>query len=101
MTDSDRRFVLQRDTVVEYFQRQGLVPADASVAVRALGGGVSNGVFIVSWAEGCLVAKQPLPDLDVDEIGRPTSSESTTRPLLPAHFMTSSSEAGTQYTSRR
>ncbi|QPV62443.1 aminoglycoside phosphotransferase family protein [Halosimplex litoreum] len=58
---------LDADNAVAYLRESGVIPADASAAVEPLGGGVSNAVIRVSWADDAVVAKQPFPDLDVAE----------------------------------
>lgn len=50
-----------------YFRDRGVVPADVAVETRSLGGGVSNQVVEVRWDGGCLVAKRPLANLDVED----------------------------------
>jgi 5-methylthioribose kinase len=54
-------------TATAYLQRRGVVPDDASPTARELGGGVSNHVVQVSWGGECVVAKQPLPNLAVED----------------------------------
>lgn len=61
------RTELALDTVTAYLEQRGLLPAGVDPSVRALGGGVSNTVLVVRWDEGCLVLKQPLANLAVEE----------------------------------
>lgn len=65
--NDDRWLALGPDTVTELLSRQGYVLDDASIDVQPLGGGVSNKVLLAKWNDSCLVVKQPLPNLDVDE----------------------------------
>jgi 5-methylthioribose kinase len=58
---------LGTETVGAYLRDSGVAPLDAELSVEPLGGGVSNGVFRVSWPGDEVVVKQPLPDLDVDD----------------------------------
>ena len=60
-------FELSPSTAGEYLQEWGVIPEEASPTARTLGGGVSNRVIAVEWDEGCLVAKQPLPNLAVED----------------------------------
>jgi len=55
------------DAAGEYLQRAGVVPGEATTEARTLGGGVSNTVVEVSWDGGCLVVKQPLANLAVED----------------------------------
>ena len=64
MADTER-FEASPATVGEYLERRGVVPEGATLECRALGGGVSNRVVEVRWDGGCLVAKQPRPNLAV------------------------------------
>jgi len=57
---------LTPETAVPLFEREGVVPNSADADAQSLGGGVSNRVIEVTWADGALVAKQPLPNLGVD-----------------------------------
>lgn len=67
-TDDDaRELVLGPDTAIEFLRRRGYEPEKTAIDVRSLGGGVSNEVLLVRWDDECVVVKQPLPDLDVDE----------------------------------
>ena len=59
---------LAADTVVAYLGERGVVPAGADAAVEALGGGISNDVGRVRWADGDLVVKQALPFLRVADV---------------------------------
>ena len=54
-------------TVGPYLVEQGVVPDDADLEVRSLGGGVSNGVFHVAWDDDAVVVKQPLANLAVED----------------------------------
>lgn len=58
---------LTPDVAISYLQSQGVLPNDADPAAEPLGGGVSNHVIRVRWHNGCLVAKQPLPNLAVED----------------------------------
>lgn len=60
-------FELSTAAAGEYLKRQGVIPADVTPEARSLGGGVSNHVIAVTWDEACLVAKQPLPNLAVED----------------------------------
>ena len=60
-------FELSPSTASRYLQERGVIPKDASSTARTLGGGVSNRVIVVEHDEGCLVAKQPLPNLAVGD----------------------------------
>ena len=60
-------FELSPSTAGRYLRNRGVIPADASPTARTLGGGVSNRVIAVEWNKGCLVAKQPLPNLAVED----------------------------------
>jgi len=52
---------------VEYLQARGIIPPDVELSAAPLGGGVSNHVFRITWNEDCVVVKQPLPNLAVDD----------------------------------
>ncbi|MFB6106418.1 MAG: phosphotransferase family protein [Halobacteriaceae archaeon] len=54
-------------TVVDYLRDRDVLPAGVTPDVRTLGGGVSNHVVRVAWDERCLVCKQPLPNLAVED----------------------------------
>jgi 5-methylthioribose kinase len=54
------------EDAVAYLTDRGHVPADATPSARTLGGGVSNAVVKVTWEDGCVVLKRPLPNLDVE-----------------------------------
>ncbi|MEF8852710.1 MAG: aminoglycoside phosphotransferase family protein [Haloarculaceae archaeon] len=56
---------LTAETAGAYLRDRGVVPAQARVETRSLGGGVSNRVVEVRWDGECLVAKQPLANLAV------------------------------------
>lgn len=60
-------FELSLDTAASYLRQQNILPADASPRVSTLGGGVSNHVIQISWDDECVVAKQPLPNLAVED----------------------------------
>jgi 5-methylthioribose kinase len=62
---SDSR--LAPDTVAAYLVRRGVVSEAASPKVESLGGGVSNAVLRVTTDDDCLVVKQPLANLAVDD----------------------------------
>ena len=49
-----------------YLVAQGVMESESTVAVKALGGGVSNIVLMVTAAGRCLVLKQALPELRVE-----------------------------------
>jgi len=57
---------LTPETAAGYLTEHGVVPADAECETRSLGGGVSNRVVELSWDGGCVVAKQPRPNLAVE-----------------------------------
>jgi len=52
---------------VAHLRRQGVVPTDADATAESLGGGVSNHVYRVTWDDGCVVVKRPLPNLAVED----------------------------------
>lgn len=54
-------------TAAEYLTERGILPADTDPRVDSLGGGVSNHVVRVAWNDECLVLKQPLPNLAVED----------------------------------
>lgn len=58
---------LDAAAVGPYLVRKGVVPPTAEPRIEPLGGGVSNGVFRVDWADDAVVVKQPLPNLAVDD----------------------------------
>ncbi len=60
-------FELSPDTAAGYLRGQNIIPGDVSPRVSTLGGGVSNHVVQVCWNDECLVAKQPLPNLAVED----------------------------------
>ena len=60
-------FELSPTTAGAYLRRRGVLPAEATPSTRTLGGGVSNRVVEVRWEDGCLVVKQPLPNLAVED----------------------------------
>jgi 5-methylthioribose kinase len=66
MSDT-RQLELSADNVVRYLERRGLLPGGVRARVRSLGGGVSNHVVEVSWGDDCVVVKQPLPNLAVED----------------------------------
>lgn len=66
MADTER-VALSPETAGDYLRGHGVIPEDAAVECRTLGGGVSNRVVELRWADGCLVAKQPRPNLDVED----------------------------------
>ncbi|WP_423751293.1 phosphotransferase family protein [Salinirarus marinus] len=66
MSDT-RRLELSAGNAVDYLKRRGFLSADATAEARPLGGGVSNHVLAVSWDGGCVVVKQPLPNLAVED----------------------------------
>lgn len=67
MTEDGETFTLCSENAVEYLRERDVVPADTSAEASSLGGGVSNTVIRVQWRDGCLVAKQPLPNLAVED----------------------------------
>lgn len=58
---------LTAESLPAYLRERGVAPADATTAVEALGGGISNDVWRVRWDGGCVVVKQALPFLRVEE----------------------------------
>lgn len=58
---------LTPETTPEYLLDRGILTPDSSPRVEELGGGVSNHVLRVTWDSNCLVLKQPLPNLAVDD----------------------------------
>jgi 5-methylthioribose kinase len=58
---------LDAENVARYLTDRGVVPGDADPEVEPLGGGVSNGVFRVTWAADAVVVKQPLANLAVED----------------------------------
>ena len=63
----DMAFELTPETAGPYLADHGAIPPDASPTCTSLGGGVSNHVIKVTWDGECLVAKQPLPNLAVED----------------------------------
>lgn len=55
------------DTAAAYLRGRGSLPEGVTPTVRSLGGGVSNNVVSVVWDDRCLVLKQPLPNLAVED----------------------------------
>ncbi|MFB6219283.1 MAG: phosphotransferase family protein [Halobacteriaceae archaeon] len=53
------------DAAADYLRERGVL--DGAADVRRLGGGVSNHVIAVTWPEGCVVLKHPLPNLAVED----------------------------------
>ena len=51
-----------------YLREKRLVPPDADLTIRPLGGGISNVVLLAQWREGAMVIKQPLAELAVDDV---------------------------------
>ncbi|WP_251329610.1 phosphotransferase family protein [Haloplanus pelagicus] len=90
MTDQDTEFTA--DAAVEHCRRHGVVPTDADATARALGGGVSNHVYEVTWDDGCVVVKRPLPNLavaddwpaDVDRVHNEAAAIRTYESVLAA-----------------
>ena len=66
MTDADPSVRLTRETILEYLRDRDEVQSTVA-DVTPLGGGVSNAVFRVETEAGCLVCKQPYPNLEVAE----------------------------------
>lgn len=48
-------------------KQQGTIPDGTSPEITELGGGVSNRVLQIDWQDHCLVVKQPLPNLAVED----------------------------------
>lgn len=67
VTRMRQEFELTLETATGYLREQNVLPEGASPRVTTLGGGVSNHVVQVSWSDDCLVVKQPLPNLAVDD----------------------------------
>ncbi|MFB6174210.1 MAG: phosphotransferase family protein [Halobacteriales archaeon] len=61
----DERVALDADAVGGYLRDRGI--ADGPVEADPLGGGVSNRVVRARWDGDCLVLKQPLPNLAVED----------------------------------
>jgi len=61
------RYELAQADVASYLENHNVLSTHDNVEVRMLGGGVSNVVLQVVTANDCLVVKQPLPNLDVDD----------------------------------
>ena len=53
------------ENVIPYLRQRHQVPPDEKICVRPLGGGVSNTVLLVEWADDGFVLKQPLSRLSV------------------------------------
>lgn len=51
----------------DYLLDRGILPEGCDPVAEPLGGGVSNHVIHLRWDEGCLVVKQPLPNLAVED----------------------------------
>lgn len=62
-----REFELSPENAGSYLEEQGFLPEDCTHESASLGGGVSNHVIAVRWDEDCVVAKQPLPNLAVED----------------------------------
>lgn len=58
---------LGEENVVSYLEERGAIPPRARATSDALGWGISNFVARVDWDGGCLVLKQSLPKLRVEE----------------------------------
>jgi len=63
-SDTDR---LDEASVGQYLKRHGVLPEGSDVSAEPLGGGVSNVVLRVRAGGGCLVVKQPLANLAVED----------------------------------
>lgn len=59
---------LTADVLPALLRERDLAPAGVALAVEPLGGGISNDVWRVTWDGGCLVVKQALPFLRVEEV---------------------------------
>lgn len=59
---------LTADELADYLKERGVAPPGAEVAVRPLGGGISNTVLLAEWPGDAVVVKQPLAELRVDEV---------------------------------
>ena len=55
------------NTVGSYLREHGVIRVEDEPDVDILGGGASNNVFRIETGDECLVVKQPLPDLAVDD----------------------------------
>jgi 5-methylthioribose kinase len=64
---TDRATEFTPEAAIDHLRAQGVVPEDADATARSLGGGVSNHVYQVTWDDGCLVVKRPLPNLAVED----------------------------------
>ena len=60
-------FELGTANALSYLRERGVLPDDADGESRALGGGVSNRVVRLETDARCVVLKQPLPNLDVED----------------------------------
>ncbi len=58
---------LDARTAGTYLQEHGVAPPDADVTVEELGWGISNVVLRASWPGACIVVKQSLPKLRVED----------------------------------
>lgn len=58
---------LTLDTIGPYLRDHGILDGEGEIEADSLGGGVSNHVFKVRGENECLVVKQPLPNLAVDD----------------------------------
>lgn len=65
--DDTRDLDLNPDTVGGFLRQHGYEAENTSVEVQTLGGGVSNTVLLARSDQACVVLKQPLPNLDVNE----------------------------------
>jgi 5-methylthioribose kinase len=60
-------FSLDAENAAGYLRSQGLLEPDAPASAEVLGGGISNVLVKVITPDDCLVVKQSLPKLRVDE----------------------------------
>ena len=85
-------FSLDAENAAGYLRSQGLLEPDAPASAEVLGGGISNVLVKVITPDDCLVVKQSLPKLRVDEdwfadrerIFREWECIDTLSPILPS-----------------
>ena len=68
LPDHERGVIeLDARTAGPYLQEHGVAPPDTEVTVKELGWGISNVVLRASWPGACIVVKQSLPKLRVED----------------------------------
>ncbi len=60
-------FYIDQTSAPGYLRSRGLLPPGVQPEVQVLGWGVSNILLKVTWGQGCLVVKQSLPKLRVED----------------------------------